>query len=70
MKVNKTPILEHLSEKEIAKLERTVFTKRVQETVYCYLFACYTGLAYVDMTLLSEASIVEQEGREYLKGGR
>lgn len=70
VKVDKTPILEHLSEIELKRLITTKFPKRLQETVDCYLFACYTGLAYIDMKQLSAASIVETEGRKYLSGNR
>lgn len=70
VKVDKTPVLEHLSEEELVRLREATFTKRLQESVDCYLFACYTGLAYVDMTLLDESSVVVEKGRQYLKGGR
>ncbi|PQA52993.1 site-specific integrase [Siphonobacter curvatus] len=70
VKVDKTPNLEYLSEKELTLLATMEFPVRLQETVDCYLFACHTGLAYVDMKLLKEASIVEEGGRQYLKGSR
>ncbi|OZI08343.1 hypothetical protein BWI93_09755 [Siphonobacter sp. BAB-5385] len=66
----KTPLLEHLSKQELETLASTSFSPKLQHTVDCYVFACYTGLAYVDMTLLSQASIETVEGREYLKGNR
>lgn len=70
VKVDKTPILEHLSETELKLLITTEFPKRLQETVDCYLFACQTGLAYIDMKLIANAKIVEHKGREYLSGCR
>ncbi|PKK36544.1 hypothetical protein BWI96_11865 [Siphonobacter sp. SORGH_AS_0500] len=70
VKVDKTPNLEHLSEAELTLLTTTVFPKRLQETVDCYLFACNTGLAYVDMKLLNESNVVEVGGRLYLQGAR
>lgn len=70
VKVDKKPILEHLTEEELQRLKTTAFVKRLQETVDCYLFACDTGLAYVDMSLLSAQSLVEENGEMYISGAR
>ncbi|MDR6194915.1 phage integrase SAM-like domain-containing protein [Siphonobacter sp. SORGH_AS_0500] len=70
VKVDKKPILEHLSEEELQRLKSEPFVKRLQETVDCYLFACDTGLAYVDMSLLSAKSLVEENGLLYVSGAR
>lgn len=70
VKVDKTPILEHLSEAELKSLTITTFTPKMQETVDCYLFACYTGLAYVDIQQLTPESLRILDGREYVVGGR
>lgn len=58
VKVDKKPILQHLNEEELQRLKTASFTKRLQDTVDCYLFAGDTGLAYIDMSLLSAKSLV------------
>lgn len=70
VKVDKKPVLEHLSEEELQRLKAEPFVKRLQDTVDCYLFACDTGLAYVDMKLLSAQSLVEENGLLYVSGAR
>ena len=57
-----------LSRLELQKLEETIFTSTTLErTKNIFLFACYTGLSYVDVKKLSENHLVKGiDGRDWI----
>ncbi len=57
-----------LSTLEIQKLEETIFTSTtLEKTKNIFLFACYTGLSYVDVKKLSKNHLVKGiDGRDWI----
>ncbi|WP_034891611.1 site-specific integrase [Gillisia sp. Hel_I_29] len=57
-----------LSRLELQKLEETIFTsKTLEKTKDIFLFACYTGLSYVDVKKLSKNHLVKGiDGRDWI----
>lgn len=60
----------HVTVEELQLLETFPFEPRLQKVVDCYLFSCYTGLAYQDAKNLTAANVVEKSGRKCLDGIR
>lgn len=58
----------HLSKEELAVLEKKNFSiERLQSVLDMFLFSCYTGLAYIDISKLSRKHICKGiDGRDWL----
>ncbi|MBP0904042.1 site-specific integrase [Mariniflexile gromovii] len=57
---------QYLSERELELIENTFFTKEGLERVKdCFLFACYTGLSYVDVKMLKSNHITRGIDNNY-----
>lgn len=51
---------EHLSEKELQRLEETSFTNNNMQLVAdLFIFSCYTGLAYIDVIQLKPQNLIQ-----------
>ncbi|MFD0964291.1 site-specific integrase [Pseudofulvibacter geojedonensis] len=59
----------YLDTKELKKLEEYSFTQvRLQQVKDMFVFCCYTGLAYAEMTALSKDHIVDEfDGNKWVK---
>ena len=63
--------LAYLDAKELDKLMKKQFNiERMDQVKDCYLFCCFTGLAFVDVASLSNADIVDNEGSKWIKKRR
>jgi integrase len=61
----------YLTQEELAQIEMREFPiPRLQFVKDMFLFSCYTGLAYSDISELRPANIVEEHGREFIKTHR
>ncbi|WP_215232076.1 phage integrase SAM-like domain-containing protein [Dyadobacter linearis] len=56
-----------LSMDEIGKLQETVWSKPLQETVDAFLFMCYTGLHIGDFNNLTSANITVIQGTKFIE---
>ncbi|PJR05028.1 site-specific integrase [Avrilella dinanensis] len=58
----------HLSKEELAVLEKKNFSiERLQSVLDMFLFSCYTGLAYIDISKLSRKHICKGiDGKDWL----
>lgn len=60
-----------LTVEELVRMETAIFaTERLQRVADCYLFSCYTGLAYADLKALTSTSFSEVAGRWVLRVAR
>ncbi|MEI6060664.1 MAG: site-specific integrase [Bacteroidota bacterium] len=63
--------LAYLDAKELDKLMKKQFPiERMQQVKDVYLFCCFTGLAFVDVTSLTNKDIVDNEGSKWIKKRR
>ena len=63
--------LAYLDAKELDKLMKKQFSiERMEQVKDCYLFCCFTGLAFVDVASLSNQDIVDNEGSKWIKKRR
>lgn len=63
--------LVYLTTEEVRRLEtKEMPTDRLQRVVDCYLFACYTGLAYADLKALRPENFSQRAGRWVLRSAR
>jgi site-specific recombinase XerD len=63
--------LAYLDAKELDKLMKKKFSiERMEQVKDCYLFCCFTGLAFVDVASLSNEDIVDNEGSKWIKKRR
>lgn len=63
--------LAYLDAKELDKLMKKQFSiERMEQVKDCYLFCCFTGLAFVDVASLSNEDIVDNEGSKWIKKRR
>jgi integrase len=61
----------YLTREELTQIEGKEFSiTRLQLVKDMFLFSCYTGLAYSDISELRPANIVEEHGREFIKTHR
>jgi integrase len=61
----------YLTQEELIQIEQKEFSiPRLQFVRDAFIFSCYTGLAYSDLTDLLPANIVEEHGREFIKTHR
>lgn len=56
----------YLTQEELALVENTELTGRVADARDMFLFACYTGLAYADLTKITKNDIVKVKGKPYI----
>lgn len=72
IKINRTmKDVECLTINEVNRLETTVYNNdRLNQVRDCFLFACYTGLSYVDMFNLNVDDILQCNGVNYIKKKR
>lgn len=72
IKINRTmKDVECLTINEVNRLENTVYNNdRLNQVRDCFLFACYTGLSYVDMFNLNADDILQCNGVNYIKKKR
>lgn len=72
IKINRTmKDVECLTINEVNRLENTVYNNdRLNQVRDCFLFACYTGLSYVDMFNLNVDDILQCNGVNYIKKKR
>lgn len=64
---NEETNLEFLTIAELKKIEDKVFDiERMENIKRCFLFQCYTGLAYVDLEKLNKSHIVEKYGQLWI----
>lgn len=68
--VDKTPTLTLLDRDEVALVENAVLTPALRKVADCYLFSCYTGIAYQDMLNLRQDSVQLVENRLSIVGKR
>jgi integrase len=60
------PII-YLSLLELEKIENKIFgIDRLDKIKDCFLFACYTGLAFVDLEKITKDNLIEVSGRKLL----
>lgn len=72
IKINRTmKDVECLTINEVNRLENTIYNNdRLNQVRDCFLFACYTGLSYVDMFNLNVDDILQCNGVNYIKKKR
>lgn len=72
IKINRTmKDVECLTINEVNRLENTVYNNdRLNQVRDCFLFACYTGLSYVDMFNLNVDDVLQCNGVNYIKKKR
>lgn len=70
IRVDKTPNLECLNQDELEVLRTAQLIPILRQTADCFRFACFTGLAYQDMKLISKANLQAIEGKECIVGYR
>lgn len=63
---------QYLSERELQLLEHTTFRHKTMESVKdLFIFACYSGLSYIDLKELTHDHIVKgMDGRDWIKTHR
>jgi integrase len=65
------PVLIQLTAKELKTLQLHTFASdRLNFVKELFLFQCYTGLSYADLTQFSRSSIIGMHDIKYLKGER
>lgn len=70
IRVDKTPNLECLTQEEVKTLREAVLSPHLRAIADCFIFACYTGLAYQDLKGLGQESIQFVEGAKCIVGSR
>lgn len=68
---NQETNMEFLTLDELKKIEDKVFDiERMENIRKCFLFQCYTGLAYVDLEKLTKNNLVEKQGQLWIESER
>lgn len=70
VRVDKTPNLTCLTQDEVQTLRRANLPDDLRKVADCFVFACFTGLAYHDMKALTPGNIQVTEGKRCLMGKR
>lgn len=61
----------YLTQEELDTIQaKTFVSDRLNQVRDCFIFACNTGLAFIDMSQLSEDDIQQHDGVYYVKKGR
>ena len=61
----------YLTKEELTQIEQKEFSiPRLQFVRDMFLFSCYTGLSYSDLSELRPENIIEEHGREFIKTHR
>lgn len=72
--IDRVPVnnINYLTEEELQKIKEKKFsTKRMENIKNCFLFQCYSGLAYIDMKNLEPTDFQKtDDGRYYIKKNR
>ncbi|QMW05289.1 site-specific integrase [Spirosoma foliorum] len=70
IRVDKTPNLECLSQEEVQIVRSAPLMPQLRAIADCFIFACYTGLAYQDLKDLSPENLQVKEGKRCIVGNR
>ncbi|MCK8496061.1 site-specific integrase [Spirosoma sp. RP8] len=70
IRVDKTPNLECLDQEEVQMVVEANLCSRLRAVADCFIFSCYTGLAYQDLKQLGKHSLQTVEGSKCLVGER
>lgn len=70
IRVDKTPNVERLDQEEVAKLISANLPANLRAIADCFIFSCYTGLAYDDLRLLSSDNLQVVQSHRCLVGKR
>ena len=62
----KSKAVSYLTKEELSKVEMAEVSGRIEEARDMFLFACYTGLAYSDLTKIKKSDLRMIDGKPYI----